>query len=102
MENPVMNIQAFGALAVIIGIITTIFWMVVGWRAMRAHEKIADALSAGPSRQRRMSGESVQRDRSKDETSFRDFLDAEPIAKHLDASEQMRRYAEWKRKKLEE
>jgi len=25
------------------GIATTIFWMIVGWRAMRAHERIAEA-----------------------------------------------------------
>jgi len=30
-------------LAVIVGILTAIFWMVVGWRAMRAHERLADA-----------------------------------------------------------
>ena len=26
----------------ILSLVTTIFWMVVGWRAMRAHERIAD------------------------------------------------------------
>jgi uncharacterized membrane protein len=30
-------------LATIGGLITTVFWMVVGWRAMRAHERLADA-----------------------------------------------------------
>ena len=48
-----MNITANGgngfegmaALMVVIGIGITIFWMVVGWRAMRAHERIAEALA---------------------------------------------------------
>lgn len=31
-------------LAVFVAIGSAIYWMVVGWRAMRAHEKIADAL----------------------------------------------------------
>lgn len=31
-------------LAMIGGLITTIFWMVVGWRAMRAHERLANAV----------------------------------------------------------
>lgn len=31
-------------LSAILGIVTTIFWMIVGWRAMRAHERIADKL----------------------------------------------------------
>jgi uncharacterized membrane protein len=37
----------FAALAVltsIVGLLTTIFWLVVGWRAMRAHEEIAALL----------------------------------------------------------
>lgn len=29
-------------LTVLFGIVTTIFWMVVGWRAMRAHERLAE------------------------------------------------------------
>ena len=32
-----------GVLAVIVGILSSIFWMVVVWRAMRAHERLADA-----------------------------------------------------------
>ena len=28
----------------VVGLFTTIFWVVVGWRAMRAHEEIAAAL----------------------------------------------------------
>jgi uncharacterized membrane protein len=35
--------EVLAMLAVLFGIITTIFWMVVGWRAMRAHERLADA-----------------------------------------------------------
>jgi len=29
----------------IFGIVTTIIWIVIGWRAMRAHERIADTAS---------------------------------------------------------
>ena len=28
----------------LIGLLTTVFWVVVGWRAMRAHEEIAQLL----------------------------------------------------------
>jgi len=34
----------FTILASTLAVITTIFWMIVGWRAMRAHERIADKL----------------------------------------------------------
>ncbi len=30
------------ALTILIGIASAIFWMVVGWRAMRAHEQMAE------------------------------------------------------------
>ena len=47
MSLPQMTGSAGGMLAVLIGLIgvaSTVFWMVVGWRAMRAHEDIADVL----------------------------------------------------------
>lgn len=31
-------------LTVFFGFITAIYWMIVGWRAMIAHEKVADSL----------------------------------------------------------
>jgi uncharacterized membrane protein len=43
MNTSAGNIQGLAMLLAWFGIATTIFWMVVGWRAMRAHERIADA-----------------------------------------------------------
>jgi uncharacterized membrane protein len=37
------GLAALAVLAAIAAVISAIFWMVVGWRAMRAHERIADA-----------------------------------------------------------
>ena len=31
-------------LTMLIGLFSVIFWMVVGWRAMRAHEKLAESM----------------------------------------------------------
>jgi hypothetical protein len=36
------------SLAVLWGLFLTIFWMIAGWRAMRAHERIADSLDRNP------------------------------------------------------
>ncbi|TAJ15987.1 MAG: hypothetical protein EPO68_11865 [Planctomycetota bacterium] len=36
-----------GVVGVMFGFFVSIFWMWVGWRAMRAHERVADALE-GP------------------------------------------------------
>ena len=43
MNMTLNNVNSFAALAALFAIASTIFWMVVGWRAMRAHERIADA-----------------------------------------------------------
>ena len=40
------GITVFSVLASLLAMVTTIFWMVVGWRAMRAHERIADKLDS--------------------------------------------------------
>jgi hypothetical protein len=40
------GIGAFGAMgifALVWGVAVTAFWMICGWRAMRAHERLADA-----------------------------------------------------------
>jgi uncharacterized membrane protein len=33
----------FAFLAVVWGLLVTVFWLVVAWRAMRAHERLASA-----------------------------------------------------------
>ena len=45
------NLQGVTILVMLLGIFSTIFWMVVSWRAMRAHEKLADAVEQLTQRQ---------------------------------------------------
>lgn len=51
-----MNIIALGetlaGFAILAAIFSAIFWMVVGWRAMRAHERIANAAEQAARTQR--------------------------------------------------
>jgi uncharacterized membrane protein len=47
MINDVFSSTAFNiatGIGLLLGVVTTIFWMIVGWRAMRAHERIAEIL----------------------------------------------------------
>lgn len=37
----------FAVLAVLWGVAVTVLWLVIGWRAMRAHERIAAAVERG-------------------------------------------------------
>jgi hypothetical protein len=41
-EGEVM--QEISCIALVVGVLAAIFWMIVGWRAMRAHEKLAEEL----------------------------------------------------------
>lgn len=38
------GITLMASIAFLVGIAITIFWMVTGWRAMRAHERLAEAV----------------------------------------------------------
>ena len=38
------NFEGLAMLTILWAVFTAIFWMVIGWRAMRAHEKIADSV----------------------------------------------------------
>ncbi len=37
--------MSFAIIAGIFGLITTIFWLVIGWRAMKAHESLSESMS---------------------------------------------------------
>jgi uncharacterized membrane protein len=45
------QMEGLAVLVMLFGIFTGIFWMVVGWRAMRAHEKLADSVEQVARRQ---------------------------------------------------
>jgi len=44
MESMCINGVGFGFVVIAVGILVTIFWMVCAWRAMRAHEKLAESV----------------------------------------------------------
>lgn len=46
------HMEFFAVLLALFGIVTTILWIIIGWRAMRAHERIADAATEWSLQQR--------------------------------------------------
>jgi hypothetical protein len=38
------SLGVFGSIAMLLSIGGAILWLVIGWRAMRAHERLADAV----------------------------------------------------------
>ncbi len=89
------DVQIFATISVLAGCIVTIFWMVVGWRAMRAHEQIAHALMESTGHQAEQFRAQKREDSISEEKAFREFLKSDPLAQHLDAHERARRFAEW-------
>ena len=51
--------EYFAAAAVISTIIVTVLWLVIAWRAMRAHERIAEAASQWVRQQPRSRGPNI-------------------------------------------
>lgn len=39
------TMEGITAVVVLFSVVTTVLWLVIAWRAMRAHERIADAAS---------------------------------------------------------
>ena len=44
--------QGLTFISILIAVVTAVFWLVIGWRAMRAHERIADAATEWIEKQR--------------------------------------------------
>ena len=42
MNGNMMGLQALAVLTAILGVFSTVFWMVLGLRAVRAHETLAE------------------------------------------------------------
>lgn len=51
--HPPMTLLVF--LSGLLGLIITVLWLVIGWRAMRAHERLADGQDAIATELRRIS-----------------------------------------------
>ena len=59
------DLQGLAVLAMLLGLFSTVFWMVVSWRAMKAHEKLADSVERIAQQQsaiREMPSQSSQED----------------------------------------
>ena len=79
------------------GILTTIIWIVIGWRAMRAHEKIAnnvtrylEGLSAGDLH-------NLRRENALQNKYYRKFILQNPGAEKLPSKERHEQFREWLR-----
>ncbi len=82
-------------LAITFGILTTLFWMVIGWRAMRAHERIAkqmaryiDLVTAGDLA-------NLRKENAAQHKQYKQFLSQNPELESLPSKERHERFREW-------
>lgn len=76
-------------------LVVTVLWLVIGWRAMKAHEKLADQAQRANDRLRQLDTVDVQgplRDQSR---RYRDFVKQNPEVENLTSKDRHERFREW-------
>ncbi|MBK1832973.1 hypothetical protein [Roseibacillus ishigakijimensis] len=77
------------------GVVVTIFWMVVAWRAMRAHEKIAGQLKRFNDSSEQEAVNRHQKQLAGKHRLYRKFQAENPEVDALDAKERHARFNDW-------
>jgi hypothetical protein len=82
-------------LAITFGILTTLFWMIIGWRAMKAHERIAkqmaryiDLVTAGDLA-------NLRKENAAQHKQYKQFFSQNPGVDSLPSKERHERFREW-------
>lgn len=104
------EILILGIVASVLSIGATIFWIVIGWRAMKAHERLAEEASRANDRadrsdadhffqsdieQVRPDAEDVHEPLKSRNRKYREFLRTHPEVDQLSSKERHERFCEW-------
>ena len=84
-------------LLIAFGIFTAIIWIVIGWRAMRAHEKIADNVTRYLDAHSAGDLHSLRRENAIQNKNYRKYLLHNPDAEKLPSKERHERFRDWLR-----
>ncbi|YCM45649.1 hypothetical protein V2O64_06410 [Verrucomicrobiaceae bacterium 227] len=77
------------------GIVVTIVWLVVGWRAMKAHETLAAEARRANDRMDRLDTVDVSGSMKAQNHLYREFLRDHPEVEELSSKERHERFREW-------
>ena len=86
-----------GELLITFGILTTLFWMVIGWRAMRAHENIANQLTRYIDVVTAPEVSSLRKENASQHRQYKQFLAQNPEVESLTSKDRHERFREWLR-----
>jgi hypothetical protein len=84
-----------GELFIAFGILTAIIWIVIGWRAMRAHEKIADCVSKHVDALSRDDSHNLRRENATQHKHYKQYILQNPDAEKLPSKERHEQFRDW-------
>lgn len=79
------------------GLLSAIIWIVIGWRAMRAHEKIADTLALHVNALLRGDPHNLRRENATQHKHYKQFIQQNPDAEKLPSKERHEQFRDWLR-----
>lgn len=90
-------IHTMGELFIAFGILSAIIWIVIGWRAMRAHERMADSVVQHLGTLSREDTRNLRKENAASHKHYRQFLLETPDAERLPSKERHERFRDWLR-----
>jgi len=76
-------------------LVITVFWLVIGWRAMRAHEKLADQARRANDRLAQLDVGDQQAPLREQNRLYKKFVRSHPEMEELTSKERHERFREW-------
>ena len=84
-----------GELILLFTLVITVFWLVIGWRAMRAHENLADQARRANDRLAQLDVSDQQTPLREQNRLYREFARNHPEVEGLTSKERHERFREW-------
>jgi len=82
-------------LILLFGLIVTVLWLVIGWRAMRAHEKLADQAKRVNDRLAQLDVGDQRKPLREQNRLYKEFLRSHPEMEGVTSKERHERFREW-------
>lgn len=88
-----------GEIYIAFGILIGLIWIVIGWRAMRAHEKLADSVTLHVNSHSRGDPYNLRRENATQHKHYKQFIQQTPDAEKLPSKERHEVFRDWLRSK---
>lgn len=95
MVHLVLAASAMAEVFLLFGLITSIFWLVTAWRAMKAHERLAREAKRANDRLENLDRPDVRGELESQSRAYREFVKTHPEVEQLNSKERHERFREW-------